>query len=224
MTEHAKLIERLEEAADQSGYYAQSLHKEAATALQEMQEEIERLNADIAYCDKNTEALEDLLEPHIQWDGTPESIDWKAQAEAAETRIKELEGMLFPYANDRQISGMSWGGFYLIGNEKSIDELRRIENRSAQIEVFSKAYDESKKALTAERDTAEANVKQLEADLKGALDLANSFEDERDEARIRVTKLETDIDRFMAEFISLKELSETRRARSILNDSKEGEE
>ena len=66
------------------------------------------------------------------------------QREAIRTmgELAEARARLFPYADDKEISGMSWGGFYLIGNDKSIKELRRIENAAAQIEVYRAAFDE----------------------------------------------------------------------------------
>lgn len=59
------------------------------------------------------------------------------------TENERLRSMLFPYADATKISGASWGnGFYLIGDDKSIKELGRLQNNAAQVEVFRKAYDE----------------------------------------------------------------------------------
>lgn len=59
-----------------------------------------------------------------------------------------LRAKLFPYADDSKIAGMSWGGFYLIGDEKSIKELRRIENRSVQLDDFRTQFDNRIKELS----------------------------------------------------------------------------
>lgn len=72
------------------------------------------------------------------------------QVEALTRERDEARARLFPYADDKQISGMSWNGFYLIGNDKSIKELRRIENDAAQIEVYRTAFDERIAAAEAE--------------------------------------------------------------------------
>jgi len=69
---------------------------------------------------------------------------------ASEAALKEARAKLFPYADATEISGMSWNGFYLIGDEKSINELRRLENRSSQIEIFKAAFDEKVATLEAE--------------------------------------------------------------------------
>lgn len=63
------------------------------------------------------------------------------EMEGAEADRDDARRKLFPYADATEISGMSWNGFYLIGDEKSVKELRRIEHRSAQLEQFSRAFD-----------------------------------------------------------------------------------
>lgn len=87
----------------------------------------------------------------------------QARAEKAEGERDEARARLFPYADDTEISGMSWNGFYLIGNSKSIGELKRIENRSAQLEQFSAAYEE---AIAREK----ARIAELEAGLNDIAD------------------------------------------------------
>ena len=64
------------------------------------------------------------------------------QLDALQAENTSLRSKLFPYADSHEISGMSWSGFYLIGDKKSISELRRLENRSAQLEQYSTAYEE----------------------------------------------------------------------------------
>ena len=77
----------------------------------------------------------------------------------------EARRKLFPYADATEISGMSWNGFYLIGDKKSISELRRIENTAAQVEVYRAAFDERMKASEARATTAEAENAMLKAEL-----------------------------------------------------------
>ena len=102
--------------------------REAATALQRVAQE-----RDAAIADRDSHQREAI----------------RTMGELAEARAR-----LFPYADDKQISGMSWGGFYLIGNDKSIKELRRIENAAAQIEVYRAAFDERIAAAEARIATA----------------------------------------------------------------------
>jgi hypothetical protein len=87
----------------------------------------------------------------------------------------DLRKRLFPYADDKEISGMSWGGFYLIGNDKSIKELQRIENAAAQIEVYRAAFDE--RVATAEARLSSARDEGLEMALEPfAADRRHSLE------------------------------------------------
>lgn len=72
--------------------------------------------------------------------------------------LSEARAKLFPYADATEISGMSWSGFYLIGDKKSIRELKRLEHRSAQLEAFSKEYDLRTEALEARALAAEARL------------------------------------------------------------------
>lgn len=88
--------------------------------------------------------------------------------ESLRARMAEVEGerddarrKLFPYADATEISGMSWNGFYLIGDDKSIKELRRIENRSAQIEVYRQAFDERIAIAESRASSAEETVREL---------------------------------------------------------------
>lgn len=85
---------------------------------------------------------------------------------ASEAALKEARAKLFPYADATEISGMSWNGFYLIGDEKSINELRRLENRSSQIEIFKAAFDEKVATLEAENARLRARVAVLEKALQ----------------------------------------------------------
>lgn len=87
----------------------------------------------------------------------------------SEAALKEARAKLFPYADATEISGMSWNGFYLIGDEKSIKELRRLENRSSQIEIFKAAFDEKVATLEAENARLRALNAVMEKALRGAL-------------------------------------------------------
>lgn len=84
-------------------------------------------------------------------------------------RAQELERRLFPYADDTEVSGMGWGGFYLIGNKASISELGRLENRSSQLEVYQRGFDERHKAEKARAEQAEAKAARLVAHISNTL-------------------------------------------------------
>ncbi len=91
----------------------------------------------------------------------------------------ELRARLFPYADDKQISGMSWGGFYLIGNDKSIKELRRIEHRAAQLEEFRAAFDE-RIAAAESLNARQAEALKRIAELRFVEDANEPFDDALD--------------------------------------------
>ena len=85
----------------------------------------------------------------------------ESEIDSLTARVKELEAKLFPYADAHEISGMSWSGFYLIGDKKSISEVRRLENRSSQLEQYTSQYEEriaatEARALRAEQQRDEA--------------------------------------------------------------------
>jgi len=72
---------------------------------------------------------------------------------AIEALVKERDDAkrkLFPYAEDKEISGVTWNGFYLIGNRKSVDEFNRLENRAAQLEVYRAEFVRRNEAAEAE--------------------------------------------------------------------------
>lgn len=94
--------------------------------------------------------------------------------------LSEARAKLFPYADATEISGMSWSGFYLIGDKKSIRELKRLEHRSAQLEVFSKEYDLRTEALKAHVQAAEARLaeamKVIERDMEALTEADTQIE------------------------------------------------
>lgn len=45
-----------------------------------------------------------------------------------QAKVDDLSRRLFPYADDAGICGISFGGFYLIGNKESIAEVKRLQN------------------------------------------------------------------------------------------------
>jgi hypothetical protein len=61
---------------------------------------------------------------------------------ALTTQVEDLRRKLFPYADATEISGMSWDGYYLIGDRKSLDKFNSVMHRADQLEVYRKAYDE----------------------------------------------------------------------------------
>ena len=124
---------------------------------------------------------------------------------ASEAALKEARAKLFPYADATEISGMSWNGFYLIGDEKSINELRRLENRSSQIEIFKAAFDEKVATLEAENARLRAEAERLDR----FLSLSDARSDEnltvavtnacrRAQSKARVAVLENALEPFAA--------------------------
>jgi len=89
-----------------------------------------------------------------------------------------MRSKLFPYADETDISGMSWGGFYLIGNAKSIKELQRIEHRAAQLDQFCAAYEESVARERTRATTAEAALVKAREALDNIRELNMKSEDE----------------------------------------------
>lgn len=81
-----------------------------------------------------------------------------------------FRSMLFPYADETQISGSSWNGFYLIGDKKSIKELDRIRNDATQIEVYRKAYDEGLLAAKHKNERLRAKLNAVRLAIKGKED------------------------------------------------------
>jgi hypothetical protein len=77
------------------------------------------------------------------------------------TERDELEFKLGPLAYSSEISGMSWSGFNVIGDKKSINEVKRILHRSAQLEEFQKSFDDRVASIERERDEARADTQKL---------------------------------------------------------------
>lgn len=97
-----------------------------------------------------------------------EPVDLLAALEAERARATRLEAerdearrKLFPYADATEISGMSWNGFYLIGDSKSITEFRRVEHRSAQLEEYRRAFDERIAVEKARAEEANAAIARI---------------------------------------------------------------
>lgn len=49
-----------------------------------------------------------------------------------------------------EYAGISWGGFELFGNRRSIDEFKRLQHRAAQTEYFQERLIEATSPKTAE--------------------------------------------------------------------------
>lgn len=89
---------------------------------------------------------------------TIEAYSSDGGVEESRASIPDYNG-LHPFEDATQIHGMSWNGFNLIGDDKSIKELRRIENRSSQLEQYSAAYESRITRLLAERNEAFERLK-----------------------------------------------------------------
>lgn len=77
----------------------------------------------------------------------------------------ELRRKLAPYADDHSISGISWNGFNLIGDQASIKEFTRLQNRALQLDVFIKAWEEKLAVAEARAAKAEAGEVTFSTDL-----------------------------------------------------------
>ena len=86
------------------------------------------------------------------------SADAADALEALAGEVERLKRMLFPYAEDKEITGVTWNGFYLIGNRKSVDEFKRLENRAAQLETYRAEFVRRNEAAEAERDRLKAAI------------------------------------------------------------------
>lgn len=117
---------------------------------------------------------------------TAEAADRIAELEAKVAELErerdDLRRKLFPFADATEISGMSWNGFNLLGDEKSIKELRRLENRSSQLEVYTAAYEER-------IATAKAEAEKMRAALIQSLEIRNEAGDYIDRARAAIRAL-----------------------------------
>lgn len=132
--------------------------------------------------------------------------DCIAAADALSSLVRErdeLRARLFPYADDKQISGMSWDGFYLIGNDKSIKKLRQIENDAAQLSVYRAAFDERNKAAEARATAAEAERDELAAEIERLTPLAVAYD--YLESPARADMAEAEVARLTAENEKMRE-------------------
>lgn len=77
-----------------------------------------------------------------------------AKLTSAERENEHLRKMLHVYEKMKEISGRSWAGFNIIGDRKSIDEVTRLDHRSAQLELFSAAYEDRIADLTRKLEAA----------------------------------------------------------------------
>jgi len=100
-----------------------------------------------------------------------------AAIKALAGEVERLKRMLFPYAEDKEISGVTWNGFYLIGNRKSVDEFKRLENRAAQLETYRTEFVRRNEAAEAERDRMKAALQQI-ASQKSFAELEAGTEDD----------------------------------------------
>lgn len=72
---------------------------------------------------------------------------------------KDLRARLFPYADAKEVSGISFDGKYLIGDKASVDYFREMANRGEQIDIYKRSYDENLAALQAKVDRLLASLK-----------------------------------------------------------------
>jgi hypothetical protein len=117
--------------------------------------------------------------PPIQHEAADLITALTARVAEVERERDDLRRNLFPYADDKEISGLSLNGFYWIGNKRSIGELLRFENRSSQVDVFRKAYDD--RIAAAERALATTRADAFEEAAKIAESVGNFRDYKRDE-------------------------------------------
>jgi uncharacterized coiled-coil protein SlyX len=92
-----------------------------------------------------------IYEPLYTADQVKELTERLEEAEAQNDERRAKLGFLDDLS---EVCGMSWNGFNIKGDRKSIKEVSRLENRSSQLEVYRAAYDE--RIATAEAALAEA--------------------------------------------------------------------
>jgi hypothetical protein len=56
--------------------------------------------------------------------------------------VAELRAKLMGLADSHEVCGMSWNGFNVVGDKESIDEVKRLQHRSSQLETYARIYDE----------------------------------------------------------------------------------
>lgn len=85
----------------------------------------------------------------------------------------EARRMLFPYADAKEISGISWDGKYLIGDKKSIEYFHEMKNRGEQIDVYKRAFDERIAASEAKLQVSQDMLREALKALKYAEQLVD---------------------------------------------------
>ena len=113
-----------------------------------------------------------------EWQIRVEAAITEAEAEIARlTRERdEARAKLLNLADATEVAGMSWDGFNIIGDPKSIRELQRLKNRADQLELYQREFRERVVALTSERDAALAKVEQMDAALKWFAEEAEGYD------------------------------------------------
>ncbi len=88
------------------------------------------------------------------------------------------------------VGGMSWDGFNLIGDKKSIDELKRISHRSFRLEEYQHAFDERKSSFEKKIGDLESELERSRSDEKTSAARLEAYE--REAVRLRSDKAEAD--------------------------------
>lgn len=109
-----------------------------------------------------------------------------AALEAAEAERDTYCAKLVNLA-DAEVSGLSWGGFNIIGDEKSVKAVQSAVHYSGQIEEYRTAFADRIAALEAERDALKADRETI---IRGAMLLEQKLKTELSDAVAKVAKYE----------------------------------
>jgi len=102
-------------------------------------------------CDTSTEAVAKRV--RMLRNGAVANLNILLEADLLEALVMERDELRFKLgllADLSEIFGMSWSEFNVIGDKKSITEVARIENRSAQLEDYQKAFENRISCIRAE--------------------------------------------------------------------------
>ena len=109
-------------------------------------------------------------------------IDCRAALEASEAaRVKAEQerdayrSKLMQLADATEVSGMSWSGFNVLGDKKSIKAVQSAVHYAGQIEEYRKAFADRLKQVEAERDALKEALQDATNALGSLIDTSERF-------------------------------------------------